>query len=130
MAKFRQIRSHCTLYKNAQLFYSTKTTKVLCFVAHPRVGQRVIARGSPCLVVMGGDSCSKGREFESRHRILDGKFSHLFIVKIVMCVGKKDENKLKKWPGLAHFYKKRVIAEKNHFCHPQSCESFSFNCKS
>ena len=23
--------------------------------------------GSPGLVVMGGDSCSKGREFESRH---------------------------------------------------------------
>ena len=26
------------------------------------------------LVVMGGDSCSKGCEFESRHRILDGHF--------------------------------------------------------
>ena len=30
--------------------------------------------GSPGLVVMGGDSCSKGRQFESRHRILDGHF--------------------------------------------------------
>ena len=28
--------------------------------------------GSPVLVVMGGDSCSKGRDFESRHHILDG----------------------------------------------------------
>ena len=28
--------------------------------------------GSPGLVVMGGNSCSKGREFEYRHRILDG----------------------------------------------------------
>ena len=39
---------------------------------------------SPGLVVMGVDSCSKGREFESQHHILDGHFSHLFVVKIVM----------------------------------------------
>ena len=43
-------------------------------------------------MVMGGDSSSKGREFRSRQRILDGHFSHLFVVKIVMCVS-KDENK-------------------------------------
>ena len=30
--------------------------------------------GSPGLVVMGGDSCSKGREFESLHHMLDGHF--------------------------------------------------------
>ena len=30
--------------------------------------------GRPGLVVMGGDSCSKGSEFESRHRILNGHF--------------------------------------------------------
>ena len=43
---------------------------------------------SPGLVVMGGDSCSKGRGFESRRRILDGHdiFSHLFVVKIVLFV--------------------------------------------
>ena len=41
-------------------------------------------------MVMGGDLCSKGCEFESRRRILD--FSRLFVVKIVMCVS-KDENK-------------------------------------
>ena len=28
----------------------------------------------PGLVVMGGDSCTKGRGFESLHRILDGQF--------------------------------------------------------
>ena len=28
----------------------------------------------PGLVVMGGDSCSKGRGFESLHHILDWKF--------------------------------------------------------
>ena len=50
---------------------------------------KLILGGSPGLVFMGGDSCSKGHEFESRHRILDGhdNFSHLFVVKIVMmCV--------------------------------------------
>ena len=30
--------------------------------------------GSPGLVVMGGDSCSRGRGFESRYRILDGHY--------------------------------------------------------
>ena len=36
-----------------------------------------IVGGSSGLVVMGGgDSCSEGREFESRHHILDGHFSH------------------------------------------------------
>ena len=36
-------------------------------------------------MVMGGDLCFKGREFESRHHMLDGHFSHLFVEKIVMC---------------------------------------------
>ena len=30
--------------------------------------------GSPDLVVMGGDSCSKGCGFESQYRILDEQF--------------------------------------------------------
>ena len=39
--------------------------------------------GSLGLVVMGGDSCSKGREFET----LDGHFfTCLFVVKFVMSV--------------------------------------------
>ena len=42
--------------------------------------------GSPGLVVMGGDLCSEGRDFESQHHILDGHFSHLFVVKILMFV--------------------------------------------
>ena len=41
---------------------------------------------SPGLEVMGGYSCSKGFEFKSQHHILDDYFSHLFVVKIVMCV--------------------------------------------
>ena len=32
-------------------------------------------------MVMGGESCSKGREFESRHRILDGQdIFHIFLL--------------------------------------------------
>ena len=51
--------------------------------------------GSPGLVVMGWDSCSEGRGFESQHHILDGHFSRWFVVKIVVFVW-KDENKLKR----------------------------------
>ena len=32
---------------------------------------------------MGGDSCSEGRGFKYQYSILDGHFSHLFVVKIV-----------------------------------------------
>ena len=38
--------------------------------------------GSPGLVVMGGDSHSEGRGFESRCRILDGHFFTLIVVKL------------------------------------------------
>ena len=37
-------------------------------------------------MVTGGDSRSEGHGFESQHHILDGHFSHIFVVKIVMCV--------------------------------------------
>ena len=37
---------------------------------------------------MGGDSCPEGRGFESQLRILDGHFSHLFVVNILMFVRK------------------------------------------
>ena len=37
-------------------------------------------------MVMGGVSCPECRGFESQHRILDGHFSHIFVVKIVMFV--------------------------------------------
>ena len=35
--------------------------------------------GSPGLVVMGGDSCSKGRGFEYQHHVHDVHFSHLLV---------------------------------------------------
>ena len=38
-------------------------------------------------MVMGGDSCFNGREFESRHHILDGHFfTHISVFKLVMCL--------------------------------------------
>ena len=45
--------------------------------------------GIPGPVVMGGDSRYKGCGFELQHHILDGHFSHLFVVKIVMFVLKR-----------------------------------------
>ena len=56
--------------------------------------------GSTGLVAMGGDSCSEGQGFESQHRILDGRFSHLLVVKIVMFVWK--DKKTTKEAGIAH----------------------------
>ena len=55
--------------------------------------------GSPGLVVKGGDSQSEGCEFESRHRILDGHFSHFTCCKNCnnVCL------KRPKIHGLAHF---------------------------
>ena len=38
--------------------------------------------GSPGLVVTGGDSWSEGHGLVSRHRILKGDFSRLFVVKM------------------------------------------------
>ena len=52
----------------------------------------IVLGGSPGLVVMGGCSCSKGREFKSRRHILDGHdiCSHWFVVKFVTMFVWKD----------------------------------------
>ena len=44
---------------------------------------------------------SKGCGFKSQHRILDGRFSNIFVVEIVMTVW-KDENKWEKGPGMGY----------------------------
>ena len=44
--------------------------------------RRGFIRFATGLVVMGGDSSSKGCEFKSRHHILYGHFSHMFCCKI------------------------------------------------
>ena len=62
---------------------------------------------SPGVVVMGGDSCSRGCGFEFQHPTLDGHFSHWFVVKIVIFVW-KHENKTKKsrgWPILKKIHR-------------------------
>ena len=55
---------------------------------------RALKGGSLGLVVMGDDSCSRGRGFESRRCILDGIFPHTNCCK-----------KTKKRPRLAHLKK-------------------------
>ena len=51
------------------------------------------------LVVMGGDSCSKGHGFESRHRILDGHFFTYICCKNLQCLFEKTKNKRKRGRG-------------------------------
>ena len=51
-----------------------------------KISKKISMGGSPGLVVMGGDSCSKDCEFESWLHILDGHFPHLFVVKIIASV--------------------------------------------
>ena len=53
---------------------------------------------------MGGDSCSEGHGFESKYRLLDGHFSHLFIAKIVMLFEKIKINEQEDGDG--PFFKK------------------------
>ena len=57
-------------------------------------------------MVMGGGSCSKGREFEYQHRILDVHFFTFICCKNCNVFEKTKINK--KRPGLAHFLKKRL----------------------
>ena len=51
-------------------------------------------------MVMGGDPCSKGCGFKSLHHILDGHFSHLFVVKIVLLFEKMKINEKEAGNGL------------------------------
>ena len=72
---------------HAQLCLTSHRSKSIVWkYPRPRINR---PGGSPGLVVMGGDSRSKGCGFESRHRILDGHFSHIFVVKIVLFVWKR-----------------------------------------
>ena len=59
-------------------------------------------------MVMGKNSRFKGRGFESRHHILDGHFSHIFVVKICnVCLKRPKINE--KEAGVGPF--KKTIAE-------------------
>ena len=71
-------------------------TNILCFTGNnlncnsnsndPYYNAAMAAQNDSSLVVMGRDSRSKGRGFDSRCRILDGRFSLLFVVQIVKFV--------------------------------------------
>ena len=58
-------------------------------------------------MVVGEDSCSEGHGFKSQDNILDGHFSHIFVLKSVTFVG-KDEHKQKRCWGW-HIFIKRTI---------------------
>ena len=91
---------------------SLTTTAILSlrriFCRLRRVKQEAGEGGSPGLVVMGVDSRSKGRGFESQRRILDGHFFTLICCKNCIVCLKKTENKRKR--GLAQFLKKKQEA--------------------
>ena len=59
-------------------------------------------------MVMGGDSHSEGRGFESRCHILDGHFFTLICCKIVLMFVEE--------AGLAHFFKKRFSIATSKIC--------------
>ena len=68
-------------------FYQQLNSIILSlFVELVQQTNKVSLGGSPGLVVTGGNSCSEGHGFESQHHILDGHFSNLFVVKIVIFV--------------------------------------------
>ena len=69
-----------------------------------RLGAQTLAKmgWSPGLVVMGGNSCSESHGFKSQHHILDGHFSHIFVVKNVMFVW-KDEKEAGDGPFRKHW---------------------------
>ena len=54
-------------------------TKMTQFVSKLKI---LLQGGSSGLVVVGGDSFSEGCGFKSQHHILDGHFSHLFVVEL------------------------------------------------
>ena len=62
--------------------------------------------GSPGLVVMGDDSCSKGNGFKSRCRILDGHFFTLICCKNCIDVCLKRSKINKKEAGVGQFLEK------------------------
>ena len=58
-------------------------------------------------MVMGDNSCSKGRGFKSCAIYWMDIFSHWFVVKIVLFVS-NDRKQMKKRPELAHYLKKTL----------------------
>ena len=70
--------------------------------------------GSPGLVVMGGDSCSKGHGFESQHHILDGHFvTHICCKNCNDVFLKRPKINDKRGLGWPNFLKNHTYLQKN-----------------
>ena len=68
---------------------------------------KLVAGGSPGLVVMGGDSCSKGCEFELWHHVQDGHFFTFICCKIcIICLKRLKINE--KEAGVGPFFKNNL----------------------
>ena len=63
-------------------------------------------------MVTPGDSCYEDHGFESWHRILDGHFSQIFVVKSDYVCLKKPKINEKKRPGLAHLKSTKILNNK------------------
>ena len=61
-------------------------------------------------MVMGGDLRFKGRGLESRHHILDGNFSHIFVLKICNVCSKRPKINEKE-AGVGPFKKTKEAIE-------------------
>ena len=76
------------------LFFSKLLTVNTCVESDRSAN--FVTTGSPGLVVVGGDSCPRGRDFESQCYIQDGSFfTFICYVKIVLT--------FEKMPGIANF---------------------------
>ena len=79
--------------------------------------ESAVNKNCPGLVVMGGDSCSNGHEFEYIHWIVDVHFLHIFVVKNVCVFEKLKLNE--KEAGVGPF--------KKEFCNNQIQSQSSFS---
>ena len=86
---------------------------------HKLLSRSIFEGVSPGLIVIGRDSRSEGRGFESRHCILDRHFfAYICCKNSIVCLKRPKINK--KRPGLAHF-KKEVFVYQSAI---QNCYSF------
>ena len=74
---------------NVLAFYSDRPSSIPLKSTYLEHKQQDALGGSPGLVVMGGDSCTEGRGFDSHLHVLDGYISHILVAKNVMFVWKE-----------------------------------------
>ena len=73
---------------------------------------------------MGDGSCSRGCGFKSRRHILDGYFSHWFVVKIVLLAWKDRKYIIKSGRGWSILFQKKhfLFSQSRSQCHKQILE--------